>query len=97
MRFKKPKATVKSKTKPERSNWKLPIISEEQSKGRSILVCRDEGPVLNGNDERAPNLCCGTCGVPLVVGLPASTVINVVVQCKGCGSLNDLADARAVN
>jgi hypothetical protein len=92
---KKPKPLGKLVIKP--SPRKLRVIPESYTQGRSVLHQTEGTLFFRGAGKRAPDLCCGSCGVVLATGVPVSKIVSLVLHCANCGCLNDAGDAAAVN
>lgn len=75
---------------------KLTVIDEPAPDTRNVIDYRGSGTVaMAGPNPFAPHLCCGSCGVPLVTGMPREQIINLVLRCKLCRSFNDTGDVTS--
>ena len=69
----------------------LDVIEEPpDSQGRTVLRGADL-PILEGQNEAAPDVVCGFCGEVLVTGLTRAETNYVVLLCPSCGAYNDTA------
>jgi hypothetical protein len=50
--------------------------------------------LFTGVDLAAPDLCCGSCGEPIIRRM-VGTFVNFVCQCRACGAFNDVNDIAA--
>lgn len=82
---------------PRWRHLRLPVISEEEAKGRTVIVYKPDTPEkhptigMEGKGPDAPRLImeCGNCGAPLVKGLGAHQLQNIVLRCNACGAYNE--------
>lgn len=78
---------------PQKHHIRLHVIPEPAEGTRSVLIFAGEGTVAIKGDV-APNLVmdCGSCGAPLVQGVPVSQIESVVFKCNGCGAFNETVE-----
>jgi len=84
---KKPAKRSKPRKRPER-RVKLRVIPESETEGRSVFVYTGEGTVVMQGPGNVV-MECGSCGSPLVVGIPIPNIQSIVFRCKKCGSFNE--------
>jgi hypothetical protein len=59
----------------------LRIITEEETNGRSIILHNSEVILLlQGGEQGVPDLCCGSCGVPLIRGISQSRFVALKIE-----------------
>lgn len=75
---------------------KLRVIEESAIADRAVLRLEGTDTVVMRGSESAPDICCGSCGTALIVGVPRRQVANLVLRCNACGAFNDATDL-AVN
>jgi hypothetical protein len=68
----------------------LRVIPEPEPETRVIFRHAGPNPLVSGSDGSAPDLCCGTCGSPLVTGIAKMVFYNIVFFCHVCGAFNEL-------
>jgi hypothetical protein len=75
----------------EKQQIRLKVIPEPDPDER-VVLSRPLGlgtVLFTGSDPSAPDICCGGCGGPIIMGMP-QTFVNFVFQCGVCGAFNDL-------
>ena len=70
----------------------LKVIQEPDSDKRVVLSrpAGHETLLFAGSDLSAPDICCGKCGGPIIMGVLKPAFVNFVFQCRKCGAFNDL-------
>lgn len=68
-------------------------VTEEPVKHTRTLFILTATPAILGEDDDAPDLCCGKCEAVLLRRLDASRIPDVVLRCR-CGAFNDTGLGR---
>jgi hypothetical protein len=56
---------------------------------RCTIDAAHQTVVFHGDAVDAPDLCCGTCEAPLMIGIDRRTLTNMAIECAQCGAFND--------
>jgi hypothetical protein len=67
---------------------KMETIPEPGST-RSILQRTGQGTVILHGPNVGLRYACGSCGAPLIDGVPGKYVVDLVLACNACGAFNE--------
>ncbi len=68
-------------------NYKMSVISEEETKNQSVLILTTKGvPLFKGNG--TDNYQCGACETTMCANVNRGQFIGLVLKCSNCGSFN---------
>ena len=56
---------------------------------RCTIDAADHSVAFKGDALDAPQLCCGACEAPLVIGIDRRNLSNMIIECHRCGAFND--------
>jgi SEC-C motif len=83
-----PKVRKKQELRIER-RLALTVIPEPDPNTRSVFQLSGTGTVFIQGIDGPDTLECGRCGAELAIGINASQVRGIVLQCNRCKSFND--------
>lgn len=85
---KKQQATKPKKKARAKRHIRLMVIPEPEPNTRTVFHYTGEGTVvMRGRGKTVME--CGSCGVPLVIGLAVSEISSLVFRCPNCGEFNE--------
>lgn len=56
---------------------------------RSTIQREGEGSVVFRGPQIGLVYVCGSCGAPVLDGVPGSHVVDLILRCNGCGAFNE--------
>jgi hypothetical protein len=68
--------------------YPLNVIDEPEPGTQTVLEKTGPGPIFAGS-EISVAFTCGSCGDDLIVGVPAESIVDVVLRCGTCQSYNE--------